>query len=239
VYCLQAQGLKHGERALGTIEEMACHYIESVRQLRPHGPYLLAGHSLGAAVAYEMAQRLVAAGERVALLAVLDHPGPNINLTFLSWVRFHLSNLSMLRTSDKITYVRHGILWRSRVSRAGMRPAEQSQQPADGSLDVFEQALKALREYEIKPWPGRVTLFRARQGSPKVRCDASGGWGQVARGGVEIHEVPGTHMSMLDPPQVQELGAALSRCITQLDLAPEAAAVAADSPTATAPPQSS
>lgn len=43
-----------------------------MREVRPRGPYLLGGLCVGGAIAIEMARRLDAAGERVALVAVID-----------------------------------------------------------------------------------------------------------------------------------------------------------------------
>ncbi len=55
---------------------MAGRYLESVRQVRPSGPYLLGGWSFGCAVVFEMAQQLTRAEERVALLALFDGVSP-------------------------------------------------------------------------------------------------------------------------------------------------------------------
>src|SRR5206468_4134770 len=49
-------------------------YLTDLRSVQPAGPYRLGGWSMGGAVAYEIARRLVAAGERVVLLALLDAP---------------------------------------------------------------------------------------------------------------------------------------------------------------------
>jgi thioesterase domain-containing protein len=51
---------------------MARYSLGAVKQLQPHGPYLLIGFSLGGLVALEMAQQLVAQGEKIGLLAMLD-----------------------------------------------------------------------------------------------------------------------------------------------------------------------
>jgi len=76
LYALQPTGLD-GRRPLDSgIAEMAARYLEAVREVQPHGPYLLAGRCNGATVAYEMAQLLRADGEEVALLAVLDSNPP-------------------------------------------------------------------------------------------------------------------------------------------------------------------
>ena len=82
---LQASGID-GVSALGeTIEQMAGTYLEDVRAVQPHGPYLLAGYSGGGVIAFEMARRLEAAGEPIGVLAFIDtfHPQmpvPHINV---------------------------------------------------------------------------------------------------------------------------------------------------------------
>ncbi len=72
LYGLQSQGLDGQSKPLQTIEEMADRYLQEIRTVQPTGPYLLGGYCLGGTVAYEMAQRLVAGGEKVAMVAMLD-----------------------------------------------------------------------------------------------------------------------------------------------------------------------
>ncbi|MDB4892553.1 MAG: non-ribosomal peptide synthase, partial [Gemmatimonadetes bacterium] len=189
LYSLQARGLRRGETPHTTVEEMAEHYVESIRQLFPKGPYLLAGHSLGAAVALEMSQRLIAAGHRVAFLGLFDHPGPKLKLGWRDWIGYQMSYLSSLPPRERPGHVLRGIVEKARIpaitSRvsssfrrvsgtptAGNKPstaAPPTAAPAPGSSrpDLFEHNLQALLNYEVKPFPGRVTLFRARHGSPR------------------------------------------------------------------------
>ena len=65
----------HPLYALQGIEEPA-EYLRRIRDVQPEGPYHLAGWSLGGLLAYQVAGLLAAAGERVALLALLDPPAP-------------------------------------------------------------------------------------------------------------------------------------------------------------------
>ena len=51
---------------------MAAYYLEEMRKIQPHGPYLLGGYSFGGVAAYEIARNLRAAGEEVALLMLFD-----------------------------------------------------------------------------------------------------------------------------------------------------------------------
>lgn len=55
---------------------MASCYIEGLQTIQPVGPYYLGGWSLGGIIAWEMAQQLSAAGEEVALLALIDSYSP-------------------------------------------------------------------------------------------------------------------------------------------------------------------
>ncbi|RMG97446.1 MAG: SDR family NAD(P)-dependent oxidoreductase [Chloroflexi bacterium] len=73
---LQARGVDGKQRPFRTLEEMAVHYIEAIRQVQPHGPYHLGGFSMGGEVAYEMARQLQAAGEEVALVVLFDTLDP-------------------------------------------------------------------------------------------------------------------------------------------------------------------
>jgi amino acid adenylation domain-containing protein len=75
-YGLQSRGLYGGSSPPRTVQKMASHYLSEMREVHPGGPWLLAGYCFGSLVAFEIAQRLVAAGEEVQLLAMLNGPSP-------------------------------------------------------------------------------------------------------------------------------------------------------------------
>ena len=66
-----------------TIEAMAADRLRALRAFQPRGPYLLGGYCNGGLVAYEMAHQLVAAGETVALLVLVDASALNVRFTWL------------------------------------------------------------------------------------------------------------------------------------------------------------
>lgn len=59
-----------------TVEGLVPVLIQEIRRTQPHGPYALAGFSLGGLLAYEIARQLSAAGERIEWLGPLDSPSP-------------------------------------------------------------------------------------------------------------------------------------------------------------------
>jgi acyl transferase domain-containing protein/thioesterase domain-containing protein len=72
VWAFPAPGLDDRRPPLRTVEELAAEHLESLRKVRPHGPYLLAGWSFGGLIAWEMRRRLLEAGEEVPLLTMVD-----------------------------------------------------------------------------------------------------------------------------------------------------------------------
>jgi amino acid adenylation domain-containing protein len=75
-YGLQSRGLYGGSAPLRSVEEMASHYLDEMRQVHPGGPWRLAGYCFGTLVAFELAQRFAAAGEEVELVAMFNGPSP-------------------------------------------------------------------------------------------------------------------------------------------------------------------
>ncbi|KND57366.1 Acetoacetyl-CoA synthetase [Candidatus Paraburkholderia schumanniana] len=72
IFGFQVQGLEGEAEPLASVEAMAQSYVQRLRTLQPQGPYALVGYSFGVLVAYEMAQQLVAAGERIEMLCLMD-----------------------------------------------------------------------------------------------------------------------------------------------------------------------
>ncbi|MEM8862175.1 MAG: amino acid adenylation domain-containing protein, partial [Chloroflexota bacterium] len=72
IYGLRSQGIDGDSEPLQSIEEMATQYIAEIKRVQPEGPYHLAGWSLGGWLAFEMAQQLLAAGDALGTLAILD-----------------------------------------------------------------------------------------------------------------------------------------------------------------------
>ncbi|MER7582457.1 amino acid adenylation domain-containing protein [Kitasatospora sp. NPDC097691] len=75
IYGLQAQGVgaaTAAEPLPGTMEELAAHYVDRLREVQPEGPYRLLGWSTGGIIAHAVAVRLQELGQEVELLAILD-----------------------------------------------------------------------------------------------------------------------------------------------------------------------
>ena len=78
---------------------------------------------------------------------------------------------------------------------------------------------EAVEAYMPRPINGRVTLIRARYlrlGHAFLgEIDPERGWGSLARGGVTIRYVDGTHAGVLKPPHAAQLAAELQKALRE------------------------
>ncbi len=66
----------HGEKVPPTVEDMAADRLAQILALQPHGPYRLGGHCVGGKVALETARLLLARGEQVDAVVMVDPVWP-------------------------------------------------------------------------------------------------------------------------------------------------------------------
>jgi amino acid adenylation domain-containing protein len=75
------------------------------------------------------------------------------------------------------------------LSRAPSRTAGDS----PPLLSVKEASLFAFQTYIPQYYAGKITLFRAEESIYNFLPEGTGGWGELALGGIEIHDFPGPH----------------------------------------------
>jgi amino acid adenylation domain-containing protein len=218
LYGIRARGL-HGEQGLPTrLEDMAAEYVAAIRAVQPEGPYQLGGWSLGGVVALETAQQLLALGESVGLLVFLDTTiplGPS-NQDYAQEVDrsgreygldLTLEQLGQLGPDEQLPY-----LWQH-VQKLGLveadTPLSLVQQLLDDLKRLFHAHVRLASEYAVRPYPGRITLFRPAEAPVLVATPPDRGWGKLADS-VEVHFVPGQHHTMVKEPHVQVLAQVLS-----------------------------
>src|SRR5207248_8081121 len=77
IYGLQPRGVDGRLIPHSTVSSAAESYVRAINQVQAEGPVHLLGHSFGGWVAFEMAQRLCAAGRTVASVSVIDTEAPD------------------------------------------------------------------------------------------------------------------------------------------------------------------
>jgi amino acid adenylation domain-containing protein len=226
VFAMQARGLVAGETPLTSMDEMAELSLAALLAAVPAGPYYLLGWSFGGLLAYEIACRLAAAGHEVALLAILDTGPHDPTVSGASADRPLYDEAHLLAgafeavlpiTADEIRAMPEGErlpLLFARAGATGKLPPGLDQAHAQRELATFQANQLIARTYRPGPYPGRVTLIRtpepAEPPAGRPRRDRTLGWDRLAAD-VEVHEVPGTHEELIDPPWVEGLADCLRR----------------------------
>ena len=209
IHGMQAKGIDGVEEPFERIEDMAQFYLD-----------LLIGYSLGGLVTLEMARRLTARGERVALLAMLDsYPnirylsaGQRIRLV-TSLAGRHASTVMHLPMREALSYM--------------FRPSERRQHiPGDHSSTaryqassvspvmqrVRESAYLALSRYKPRFYSGKIKFVRA-QISTDFPADPVAVWSELANQ-FEVETVPGDHLEIITTHFAQ-LASVLSRFVRE------------------------
>ncbi|MGH8002354.1 MAG: thioesterase domain-containing protein, partial [Brasilonema sp.] len=223
VYGLQPQGLDGEQPLLTRVEDMAALYIKEMQTIQPKGPYYIAGYSFGGIVAYEIAQEFYRQGEKVGILAMIDsnRPGTEKRLPFVLRVFEHINNFveqgpvylqqKLVGWSEWGTYhIRDK--YKLFLEKPGQLPE------GDNHLNIVGANDQALSQYTFQQYPGRMTLLRT---DDKNRDDeATGmqfeplfGWGEFVGEGIDVHHIPGSHLTILDEPYVQVLAEKLKLCL--------------------------
>jgi amino acid adenylation domain-containing protein len=208
---------------LEDIESLAAHYLDEVRKVQPAGPYQFIGHSFGGLIAFEMARRLAASGERVSFLGLLDTHAPSAHRARR---RLPLARqvANILRTPAPHV-LRFGAARLLRLLAA--LPAVRRRlavRVAEGHVMRALGRRLALR-YIAQPYLGAVDVFQSRGDGASLRwtpiAPAAEGWRELALGGVWVHDLPGDHMAMVKDPLAAVTASAIEAAIAR-PLAPSA-----------------
>jgi thioesterase domain-containing protein len=243
VYGLRGCGPDLPPRSSPTIESMAAIYAEAMRRVH-RGPYQVAAYSAGGILAYELAQQLLAGGDQVALLTMLDaqvppelpqHATERRHWTPAEAFRF-ANNLGWWIVDDLLASNGADLLMRARskarLLRARLRRdgalVHGGREQADirDRLGVprlpqryvpwLEAYLDAIEHYQPQPYPGRIVVLRARTRPLFGRLTHDRGWGALAQGRiVDVRVIAGDHANILREPRVRLLAAALTSAMDE------------------------
>ncbi len=227
VYAFQAPGLEGESEPFTRIEDMAAHYIKSMREIQADGPYLLGGTSFGGIVAFEMSQQLHALGQKTDLLFLADAPIPGQptpfsleddtdilmfiarNLLKLDTESFSADGFRKLGPDEQISHLLE------QAKTLGHLPPDFNASQFQQFVSVFKANEKAMKHYAPRPYPGRLTFFRPReQWKKETPYHPEFFWTDFAERGIEISTVPGNHITMNYQPNVRVMAERLMESIS-------------------------
>jgi acyl carrier protein len=173
------------------LEAMAQRHLDQVRAVQPQGPYLLGGYCNGALLAYEMAHQLLAKGQAVDLLLLVEPVAPRaIHRLIHGWIgrighaiglapaqqldwfiRAHLVKARVVAMLHTITKSGRGLgqwlrlsTWFDRLPVVIARFKTILPATADMRNDWFGRYGWAMAEYALRPqYPGRMAVLWTSQ----------------------------------------------------------------------------
>jgi amino acid adenylation domain-containing protein len=175
---------------------VARRFIDDMRTVHPHGPYLLGGYCGGAVVAFEMANQLLDAGHQVAALIVFDAflPGGFRKADARARIAHHVEYFRAISWPERLTFVARQT--GNRLMRLGRRVSPR--------LGKAAATLATNDDYTPRRvYPGQLTLFRATVQEPGLVFDNEMGWGGLADR-VIVHDIEGDHLDVYKEPNVSQ-----------------------------------
>ena len=235
-YGLQSVAMDGTSPPLTRFEDMAAHYVREIRDFQPDGPYAIGGLCLGGIIAYEMACQLVEAGQKVALLALLDASTPHafralpksdqLRHNVVSYgerLRYHASRIVLGPGRRQHVRARVRAVGKRLKSKRWQRDYEQqaqSKEPLDlpkALRDVREANIFALERFEPRRYSGDLTLFRPSEAGIGTFREPTLGWGYLVDGEVNVIDSPGNHVTIVKEPHVRALASQLNAILRSVD----------------------
>jgi polyketide synthase 13 len=222
------------ERVEGTIEERARQYVPKLRELQGNGPFILAGWSLGGALAYACAIGLKQQGCDVPFVGLIDAvmPGEPIlqtkEETRKRWDRYArfaertfnveipeipYQQLEELDDEGQVKFVLEAI------SATGVQiPGGIIEHQRTSYLDQ-----RAIDTAEYQRYDGHVTLYMAdRYHDDAIMFEPAyatrrpdGGWGDYVTD-LEVVPIGGEHIQAIDEPIIAKVGAHMTQALNKI-----------------------
>ena len=193
VVAFQAQGLENRAFPDWTVGRAAGRHLRELLAVQSEGPYTLVGHSLGAFIATEVANRLTELGHRVDLVAMLD---PFLPPRTVRAARQFLPEVTSALLEQ--APIPRSVLWRRRLwlplaGIAGTRP---------------DRRIEALREVGVRV--GRLHRPRRYAGPTLLVLSTFNGddarvWPHLLTGRLHIERINCDHDSVIREPHVRRV----------------------------------
>ncbi len=193
---LKTGDIKQFTAVFSNISVIADQYLAAIRQVQPSGPYYVVGESFGGIIAYEIAQKLQAAGEVVNLVAMMDTRAPTLFPQPLQ-KRLKIHGQIMLKKGPVYLLEKLDTVKKKIRRKVHLKTSDVSES------DIREIVRrKASDDYRPRPYEAEILLFRASERDQFEVNDRALGWRSWADQ-LQVFEVPGNHLSILKSPNVQ------------------------------------
>lgn len=202
-----------------SLERIAQHFVKSIRERKPTGPYMLGGWCSHGLLALETAHQLRTQGAEIALVIMMETANPVRRMSYPRWKRrisaaqlkldllkFEFAYLKQVSRSQALNYVWGRITRKVSDIKTFLRKRmRESRGVPDSKTDPLQILYAAADHYRPKRYDGPVVLFRSAEKSFGFARDMRLGWDDMLGEQLEISEVPGNHYTFYMEPRVEVL----------------------------------
>jgi thioesterase domain-containing protein len=229
-YGIQAPTAKRNAAFADSIDHMGQYYANRLSEFQPTGPLILGGHSVGAAIALEMAQQLRSSGRDVRLLIVFDgelfNTGAEISVfNPVYWIKLILNVPAWIRDILMVKFTFRNVVARIKSKIAGLT-GKRAVDAVEGMIDLrnftpdHAAFVKTLFKNQFKHVPkkylGRVVVCRAKTQPLTHLFQVEATWRKIAPA-AEVVEFEGTHTSLIHPPNGLAIAEYLTGALSQIE----------------------
>ncbi|QRN34843.1 non-ribosomal peptide synthetase [Pectobacterium brasiliense] len=229
IYGIQVPDFSVNQPYNADIKALAAFYLSEAGDIIHHSRLVLGGWSLGATIAFEMAQQLARKGITPTVL-VLDQPAPEINIdgsadmneaerlayfahkvALFIGASFDLSEQSLVGMSNE----QRTTHFLAEFKRVGLVPDEIGPQEFQDFLNILQSHIYAAETYRSEPYPGNLLVVEAEDILPgRIRLPESGlGWHRLTEGCLTVLAASGDHISMMNTPHISRIAEKLKRVL--------------------------
>jgi polyketide synthase 13 len=223
------------ERVEGTVQERAAQYLPKLLEMNGGKPFILAGWSLGGALAYACAIGLKRAGADVQFVGMIDtvRAGEEIpqtkEETRKRWDRYaKFAERTFNVEIPAIPYEQLEALDDEGQVKFVLDVVQQSGVQVPGGIVEHQRTSyldnRALETVEIEPYDGHVTLYMAdRYHDDAIMFEPryavrkpDGGWGEYVSD-LEVVPIGGEHIQAIDEPIIAKVGAHMTQALNAIE----------------------
>jgi thioesterase domain-containing protein/acyl carrier protein len=176
-----------------SVEDIADHYLNELKQIVPQGPYILGGFSFGGLVAYEMTRKLTEAGDYIPVLIMLDTFHPNL-LSEINRIKSIRQLVGRIIKSSRNVTRSIGYMYHTKIRLYRNQPIS----PEFRTRYILSHYMTAALKYKPLLIDSPIVLLRAMD---SISDDPQNGWSEMANLKIDSVLVPGDHLSMIRSPE--------------------------------------
>jgi thioesterase domain-containing protein/aryl carrier-like protein len=208
-----------------SLQGLASDYVAEILKQQTEGPIHLAGFSSGSVIAFEMARQLKNLGKEVGLLALIDggvdveNPSRPAAVKYAKMARWKFYKIAFKLQDEIAEGPRQFVMKRLRHVWLQSRVRALEDSAAKGEITMEQALLLAERAYKPEPYSGSALLIRFHDEAWQYSPDPLIGWSSLVKGGIDIVDLDGGHITGMSPVGAPLMAAILTKHLEKCEVA--------------------